>query len=80
MAGGGRVGARKAPAAAAVAPRQAAGSAAIARQAVSPLRDELLTIYKAHAPENVDKIDTILSKFKGREQELLGKVQAKYLS
>ena len=41
--------------------------------------DELRAIYRQYVPYKTDsEVDSILSKFRGREQQLLVKVKAKY--
>lgn len=44
------------------------------------IREQLVQIYKNHAPARVQTVDTLLKSFKGREDDLLAKVKKKYLS
>ena len=42
-------------------------------------RDDLINIYREHAPKKVKEVDNIIAKFKGSDQELLESETVKYL-
>lgn len=42
------------------------------------IRQQVVSIYKAHCPTKVGDVDRVMEKFKGRESELLTKVRRKY--
>lgn len=46
----------------------------------SKVREELLSIYREYSDKNEAEVQSILSKFAGKEEELLVKVQNKYLN
>ncbi|GMH70097.1 hypothetical protein TL16_g05323 [Triparma laevis f. inornata] len=46
--------------------------------AVQKARERILEIYKQHAPTKVDKVDALMSKYKGNEEWLVGQVEGKY--
>ena len=44
----------------------------------SQCRDQLIQLYERYNPEKVDEVDTLLTKWPGREAQLLSAVEAKY--
>ena len=60
--------------------RQANGSPEIDEQPASTAsyRQRMVEIYKEHNPAQLDSVDKVLSKYEGREQHLLTKMEAKY--
>ncbi|GMH97973.1 hypothetical protein TrST_g13816 [Triparma strigata] len=46
--------------------------------AVQKARERILEIYKQHAPSKVDKVDALMSKYKGNEEWLVDQVAGKY--
>jgi hypothetical protein len=45
---------------------------------VEVIKQRLVGFYRQHAPERVANVDTLLLHFRGREDELVRKVAAKY--
>jgi hypothetical protein len=54
------------------------GTAAAPRLAPEEYRERIMAIYRAHAPDKLDKVDGILLKYEGSEDSLLTALMAKY--
>ena len=60
------------------APATTTTSTSSATSTADRVRKELQSIYTTHAPEKLKNLQSLLSKFKGREHILLSKVKSKY--
>lgn len=59
-------------------PTAAASATPVMDETVAEIRDKVLELLETHDPTKADRIDTLMEKFKGREQFLLDKIMARY--
>ena len=46
---------------------------------IEKIKDEVIRIYEAYNPTKISEVDKILSKYSGREMELIAKLKSKYI-